>query len=308
MIKTKSSIGIMVLLIMMTTGITTAHASHGASAGGGGGCGNCIPPTLGIDRDGISRVDGGISINSVTFDVDYYSQSIPVQVLDQGEKTSIVLKIFEDQGVDYVTHAELHFAPHDKVISGVLVEHTIAHFVWHNEYGDITTGIYDDDEIFQNVVIDAKNTDGFKIITFEFEPTMTMDQTTLMTRVWDERKNVVNNYFTDAIKIIDADNPKSLEINKIQPEIPTWIKKNAGWWADGKIDDVSFLGGVELLIKENIISISEEGAKENNDDKNNARIPDWVKQTSKWWSDDLIPDGDFVKSLQFLINNKMISI
>src|SRR3970282_2125535 len=27
-------------------------------------------------------------------------------------------------------------------------------------------------------------------------------------------------------------------------EIPTWIKNNAGWWADGKIDDNSFVQGI----------------------------------------------------------------
>jgi len=61
------------------------------------------------------------------------------------------------------------------------------------------------------------------------------------------------------------------------------------------------------MIKENVISISEEYT-ENDYDKKDSHIPDWVRQTSKWWSDDLISDGDFVKSLEFLIDNKMISI
>jgi len=183
MIKTKLFVGIIALLIITTTGLTTAYASHGGSASGGGGCGNCIPPTLGIDKDGITRINGGISINSITFDLDLYSQKIPVQILNQGEKTSIVLKIFEDQGMDSVAHAELHFGPYDKMISGILVEHSMVHLVWHNEYGDEIIGIYDDDEIFQNIVITANNTDGLKIITFEFEPTTVMDKTTFMTRV-----------------------------------------------------------------------------------------------------------------------------
>jgi len=29
--------------------------------------------------------------------------------LNQGEKTTIVLKVFEDEGVESVAHAELHF-------------------------------------------------------------------------------------------------------------------------------------------------------------------------------------------------------
>ena len=38
-------------------------------------------------------------------------------------------------------------------------------------------------------------------------------------------------------------------------EIPTWIKNNAGWWADGSIDDDSFIQGIQFLIKEGIMKI-----------------------------------------------------
>ena len=37
--------------------------------------------------------------------------------------------------------------------------------------------------------------------------------------------------------------------------IPTWIKNNAGWWADGSIDDASFVQGIQFLIKEGIMSV-----------------------------------------------------
>ena len=38
-------------------------------------------------------------------------------------------------------------------------------------------------------------------------------------------------------------------------EIPEWIKNNAGWWADGAIDDDSFIQGIQFLIKEGIMRI-----------------------------------------------------
>ena len=37
--------------------------------------------------------------------------------------------------------------------------------------------------------------------------------------------------------------------------IPSWIKNNAGWWADGTIDDESFIQGVQFLIKEGILRV-----------------------------------------------------
>ncbi len=39
-------------------------------------------------------------------------------------------------------------------------------------------------------------------------------------------------------------------------KIPDWIKNNAGWWADGQIDDNSFVQGIQFLIKEGIMKIS----------------------------------------------------
>jgi len=40
--------------------------------------------------------------------------------------------------------------------------------------------------------------------------------------------------------------------------IPSWIKNNAGFWADGEIDDATFLNGIEFLIENEIIDVSSE--------------------------------------------------
>ena len=37
--------------------------------------------------------------------------------------------------------------------------------------------------------------------------------------------------------------------------IPSWIKNNAEWWADGQIDDETFVQGLEFLIKQGIIRV-----------------------------------------------------
>ena len=37
--------------------------------------------------------------------------------------------------------------------------------------------------------------------------------------------------------------------------IPDWIKTNAGWWADGQIDDKTFATGIEFLIKIGLIAV-----------------------------------------------------
>ena len=60
---------------------------------------------------------------------------------------------------------------------------------------------------------------------------------------------------------IDIEIEKNPLIDKLNgdtatsPKIPSWIKNNAGWWADGSIDDNSFVQGIQFLIKEGIMKI-----------------------------------------------------
>ena len=37
-------------------------------------------------------------------------------------------------------------------------------------------------------------------------------------------------------------------------EVPGWVKNNAGWWAEGQIDDNTFVQGIEYLVKVGIIT------------------------------------------------------
>ena len=56
--------------------------------------------------------------------------------------------------------------------------------------------------------------------------------------------------------------------------VPAWIKNNAGWWAEGQIDDQTFVNGMQFLIKEGIIQVSDTTSASNNSEF----IPEWVKK------------------------------
>ena len=49
-------------------------------------------------------------------------------------------------------------------------------------------------------------------------------------------------------------------------EVPSWIKNNAGWWAEGTIDDTTFLQGIQYLIKEGVITIEQPESTPKDDD------------------------------------------
>ena len=93
------------------------------------------------------------------------------------------------------------------------------------------------------------------------------------------------------------DNPQS---NKI----PAWIKNNAGWWADGSIDDDSFIQGIQFLIKEDVLKIPQttQGSSSTNE------IPAWIKNNEGWWADGSIDDDSFIQGTQFLIKQGILQI
>ena len=62
-------------------------------------------------------------------------------------------------------------------------------------------------------------------------------------------KSTVN---TSSFLIVSA-TPSTMESSN---EIPVWIKNNAGWWADGSIDDSSFVQGIQFLVQEGLMKIS----------------------------------------------------
>ncbi len=87
--------------------------------------------------------------------------------------------------------------------------------------------------------------------------------------------------------------------------VPVWIKNNARWWADGQIDDISFIKGIQFLIQERLIEIP---IAEQNAANHDNKIPDWIKNNARWWADDLISEKDFVKGIEFLASQGMIRV
>jgi len=88
-------------------------------------------------------------------------------------------------------------------------------------------------------------------------------------------------------------------------QIPDWIKNNAGWWAEGAIDDDSFVQGIQFLIKEGIMQIppTSQGSSSGSNE-----IPSWIKNNAGWWAEGAIDDDSFVQGIQFLIKEGILSI
>ena len=92
-------------------------------------------------------------------------------------------------------------------------------------------------------------------------------------------------------------------ISKSVEKVPVWIKNNAGWWADGSIDDDSFIQGIQFLVKEKIIEIKESSSSQKDD-----KIPSWVKNNAGWWASGQISESDFLSGINHLVKTGIISV
>ena len=90
-----------------------------------------------------------------------------------------------------------------------------------------------------------------------------------------------------------------------EPKIPSWIKNNAGWWADGTLDDDSFVTGIQFLIEEGIMQIPPTAQ---NSAGGTNEIPSWIKNNAGWWADGTLDDDSFVTGIQFLIEEGIMNV
>ena len=86
--------------------------------------------------------------------------------------------------------------------------------------------------------------------------------------------------------------------------VPSWVKNNAGWWADGTIADSDFVTGIQYLIEQGIISVPSTTRSASTSDT----IPDWVKNNAGWWADGTISENDFLNGIQYLIKMGIMKV
>lgn len=88
--------------------------------------------------------------------------------------------------------------------------------------------------------------------------------------------------------------------------ISVWIKDLGVWWIEGLITDSEYAKGIEYLIENNVIVISQEIIKEDSE----SSIPEWFRYTTKLWiqEDNGITDEEYANALAHLIKIGVIVI
>jgi hypothetical protein len=80
--------------------------------------------------------------------------------------------------------------------------------------------------------------------------------------------------------------------------IPFWVRGFSKYWYNDEISDKEFAQGIEFLINENIIVVSQSASQGT---VSEVKIPNWIKTSTGWWIEEKISDGEFAKSIEYLI-------
>ena len=105
-----------------------------------------------------------------------------------------------------------------------------------------------------------------------------------ITDIWPTGNYTVDLYYNDIL----AGSTSFIVNNQV---IPTWVKSNAGWWAEGKLPDSEFLDVLDHLIVAGFINTTKTSSV--------YTIPTWLQSTTAWWSNGTISDKVFIQSLQY---------
>lgn len=96
----------------------------------------------------------------------------------------------------------------------------------------------------------------------------------------------------------------TVTVNPPQMSIPNWVKDVAEFWCHEKIDDSSFVEGIQYLIDNEIIVIPLT-PKIGNDSQ---QVPQWVKTNACWWSAGSITDKEFASGIEYLVAQGIIRV
>ncbi len=88
------------------------------------------------------------------------------------------------------------------------------------------------------------------------------------------------------------------EVSPSDPDIPVWIKNNAGWWAQEQITDGEFLAGMGYLVQQGVIHVKESNTPTTKDP---STIPQYIRNNAGLWANGTLSDGEFLAGIEYLI-------
>jgi len=247
-----------------------------------------------------------LSINGNGFALGGYENTLETQTIKPGEPTEFNIVFYTNSEI---AHTSLYFnlGP-TRTIAGSDTQVLL--------YKDKPVEIIDPNGNIASVTGSINNEGDLKrVVTFSitFSESAELPNHDIVIRSWTDNLSSGDTIIYDAIEIAqpviveiaDEDLPEP-EIQTLKSQhVPIWIKNNAAWWSQELIEDSDFVAGIEYLIQQEIITLTESRTLETN---SSDEIPNWIKNNASWWSEDLITEKEFIDGLQWLISNGIIQV
>ena len=86
--------------------------------------------------------------------------------------------------------------------------------------------------------------------------------------------------------------------------IPGTVNPIVANWLSGNIPDGFLIDAFEKFVDTEVIDIPFEI---NEDNVYGIRVPEWLKNTARWWLQGFISNDEFADTINYLVENKVIS-
>jgi len=178
----------------------------------GGGCSNCMPPTLGINKNYLRIVNNGFSYNDNPIDVELYYTPYPLVTVNVGQENKVVLKVYEDSGTQNIEHIGIGFGLGE---GASFSESKATINIDRTRDGQNLISTFDPEDVFENIRVfsetgkcnESSQTQCMIFTIFHTfrEP---LEFNMVATYVWDFKGNSWQNYYNHGIHIVgDSLNP-----------------------------------------------------------------------------------------------------
>jgi len=125
--------------------------------------------------------------------------------------------------------------------------------------------------------------------------------TTVTCRATDSSGNNIQKSFTVTV------NPLVTVITQAPTlKIPAYVKNIATFWQEDQIDDASFVGAIEYMIEQRIITIPD--VEKSQTITTQKAVPDWVKTTTEYWTSGATSDKEYADTIQWLVGVGIIAV
>jgi len=189
---------------------------------GSGGCGDCVPPTLGLNDDNKRLVDNGFSYNGNLIQVERWHTPYQLITATVGEINIVEITVYENQGINNMKLVQFGLGATEIGESindlEVVIEVWLETFGLTDEMGIKEIIIIDKNNLIESSTVAAaanvvkcttSSQDEVCVkVTLEYsyrEPTI---NNVMLVNVMDKARNSQNFYFNDGVEVIgDSMNP-----------------------------------------------------------------------------------------------------